>query len=101
MLATDLIARVIDWLKDFRAKAPAFFQYLINQRTIGRRMRGQRGEMRLGIEQLEKNELLVPQGCVILGHRVTSWIKNFRGSKNLLGGKRAHQSIEGPIGALR
>jgi hypothetical protein len=72
MLATDFIARVIDWLKDFRAEATAFFEYLINQRTIGRCVRGQRGEMGLGIEQLENNELMVAQGCVVLGHRVNS-----------------------------
>jgi hypothetical protein len=72
MVATDCIARVIDWLKDFRAKTPALFEHLVDQGTIGRRVRGQRGEMGLGIKQLEKNELMVAQGCVVLGHRVNS-----------------------------
>jgi hypothetical protein len=63
---------VINRLEDFRTKASALFEHLVDQSTISRSVRGQRGEMGLGIEQLEKNELMVAQGCVVLGHRVNS-----------------------------
>ena len=69
MAATDFIAGMVQRLQNFRTEAPALFENLIDQSSIGRCVRRQVGEVRLRIEKLVQHKLQVTQRGMVLRHR--------------------------------